>query len=80
VITRPLRRPFFIMKLVLEFNIPDDQLGAWCAYNGTHLHHTITEIEQFVREVQKYGADPAKTIKRIQDALKELHQVTGEPI
>jgi hypothetical protein len=68
------------MKLTLEFNIPDDQHNAWCAYNGTHMYSTLTEIQQFVREVRKYDADPAKTIKRIEDAIRELYAITGDPL
>jgi Fe-S-cluster formation regulator IscX/YfhJ len=68
------------MKLTLEFNIPEDQYNAWCSYNGMHLYTTITEIQQYVREVQKYDADPKKTIQRIEESIRELHAITGDPI
>lgn len=68
------------MKLTLEFNIPDDQHNAWCSYNGSHMYNTITEIQQYIREVQKYDADPAKSIERIRQAIQELHAITGDPL
>lgn len=68
------------MKLTLEFNVPDDQHDAWCAYNSAQIYMTITEIQQYVREVRKYDADPAKTIKRIEAAIQELHAITGDPL
>jgi len=71
--------PFF-MKIVLEYNIPEDQYEIWCAYNAQHLHNTITEIEQRLREVRKYSADPVKSMKAIEDSIKELYAIAGHPL
>ena len=68
------------MKVVLEYNLPDDQYNMWCAYNAAHLYTAIREIEQYVREVRKYDADPVKTLERIQDSLAEMYAVTGQPL
>jgi hypothetical protein len=68
------------MKIVLEYNIPEDLHSAWCAYNAHHLHHAITEIEQRVREVRKYSADPTKSLKAIEDSIKELYAIAGHPL
>jgi hypothetical protein len=68
------------MKIVLEYTIPDDQYDIWCAYNARHLYTAITEIEQYVREVRKYDADPVKALDRIQDSIQELYATAGHPL
>lgn len=68
------------MKIVLEYNLPDDQYDMWCAYNASHLFTAIREIEQYLREVRKYDADPKKALERIQTSLSEMYEITGQPL
>lgn len=68
------------MKIVLEYNLPDDQQDIWAAYNAQHLYTAIREIEQYIREVRKYDADPEKAIGRIELSLREMYDVTGQPL
>jgi DNA-directed RNA polymerase subunit L len=68
------------MKIVLEYTLPDDQYNMWCAYNASHLFTTIREIEQYLREVRKYDADPQKALERIEESLREMYAITGEPL
>lgn len=68
------------MKLVLEYSIPDDAYDAWCAYNAPHMFTSIKEIEQYLREVRKYDADPKKALDRIQDSIAEMYSVAGQPL
>lgn len=79
--TQPGQAPgSFPMKIVLEFSIPEDQYNIWCAYNAGHLYTTITEIEQYIRDVRKYDADPVKALSRIQDSIQELYNTAGHPL
>lgn len=68
------------MKLVLEFEMPDDQYDVWCAYHATQTYRTITEINQLLRQHFKYNADGDKTLANIQQAIVELHNEIGEPL
>lgn len=68
------------MKLVLEYSIPDDAYDAWSAYNAPHMFTAIKEIEQYLREVRKYDADPKKALDRIQASIQEFYAVAGQPL
>lgn len=68
------------MKLVLEFDIPEDQYNAWCAANALKVYGAITEIQQELRANRKYDKDASKTLAAIQETIVELHNEIGEPI
>lgn len=81
MIQQPGSQPGLLsMKIVLEYTIPDDQYDMWCAYNARHLYTAITEIEQHIREVHKYDADPLKALDRIQGSIAEMYSIAGQPL
>lgn len=68
------------MKLVLEFNIPEDQYNAWCAVNAAKIYGAIADIEQELRANRKYDKDASKALAAIQQSIVELHNEIGEPL
>lgn len=68
------------MKIVLEYSLPDDQHDIWCAYNASHMFTAIREIEQYIRDVRKYDADPTKTLVRIEESIREMYDIAGQPL
>jgi hypothetical protein len=68
------------MKIVLEFNVPDDNYSMWCAYNADRMYSTITDIQQAIRAHYKYGQDISKTVDDINNLIIQLHNETGEPL
>lgn len=68
------------MKLVLEFDLPDDQYNMWCAVNAMQLYCAITDIQQELRANRKYGKDDSKTLDDIHQRIVELHNEIGEPL
>lgn len=68
------------MKVVLEFNIPEDQYQLWCAHNGQRVVHAADDIRNCLRQHYKYGASADDTVRGVDDILKDLYNVTGDPL
>ena len=68
------------MKIVLEFDVPEDQYNMWCAVHAMKVYNAITDIQQELRANRKYGKDDSKTLADIQRCIVELHNEIGEPL
>ena len=72
--------PILPMKLVLEFNIPDDQYNMWCAVHAAQLYNAISDIQQELRNNRKYGKEDSKTLDDITQRIVELYDEIGDPL
>jgi hypothetical protein len=56
------------MKATIEFNLPDDQVEYYRAFNADTYHSALVEIMQVLRHERKYG-DGKLTLEEIEFQL-----------
>ena len=44
------------MKAILEFNLPEDNVDYYMAFNGADYHVALTDIEEVLRQNVKYNS------------------------
>jgi len=68
------------MKIVLEFEMPDDQYSMWCSYHAVQIYSALNDIQQKLRSHRKHGTDATKTLDDVHQRIVELHNEIGEPL
>lgn len=68
------------MKATLEFNLPDDEIEFELATKSGKMHHTLWEIDQWLRGKIKYAPDDISddTYKAYEECREQLHQFANE--
>lgn len=68
------------MKATLEFNLPDDEVEFELATKGGKTHHTLWEMDQWLRGKIKYAPDDINddTYKAYEECREQLHQFANE--
>ena len=68
------------MKAILEFNLPDDEDEYQMVSQGAKMHHTLWEMDQWLRSNIKYAPDTINehTYKAYEECREQLHQFLNE--
>lgn len=63
------------MKAILEFNLPDDSPEFELAISAAKAHHTLFEIDQWLRNKTKYAPNNISddTYKAYEECREQLH-------
>lgn len=64
------------MKAILEFNLPEETEEFQMATQAAKMHHTLWEIDQWLRTNTKYAPDDINehTYKAYEECREQLHQ------
>ena len=68
------------MKAILEFNLPEEKDEFDLAVRGSDIHHTLWEMDQWLRGKIKYAADDIdeNTYKTYEECREKLRQFANE--
>ena len=68
------------MKAILEFNLPEETDEFELATKGAMMHHTLWEMDQWLRGKIKYAPDDINkhTYKAYEECREQLHQFLNE--
>ncbi len=61
-------------KVIMEFNLPDEQSEYYMATNGSKFHSVLWDVTQQVREKWKYGSKSECTWDEVWDLLWSMYQ------
>jgi hypothetical protein len=58
------------MKAILKFNLPDDQHEFECAVRATEMASALWDIEQKLRELEKWGKPEDQQIDQVRACVR----------
>ena len=68
------------MKVILEFNLPDDQSDFESAVNGYKWQLAVWDMNQYLRSVTKYAPDEtsAEVVEALDKARDKLFNILND--
>ena len=61
------------MKAILEFNLPEEKQEHNYAVNATEAFRALSDIQQELRRIRKYDADPQEVLEAIENIVLEVN-------
>jgi hypothetical protein len=61
------------MKAILEFNLPEEKQEHNYAVNATEAFGALSDIQQQLRRIRKYDADPQEVLEAIENIVLEVN-------
>ena len=61
-------------KVIMEFNLPDEQSEYYMATNGSKFHSVLWDVTQQVREKWKYGSKSECTWDEVWELLWDIYK------
>lgn len=59
-------------KVILEFNLPEEQEEFETAYNGHRYRATVDDIFSEIRRIDKYSETTSLTLEEIRELLVKI--------
>jgi len=61
------------MKAILEFNLPEEKQEHNYAVNAMEAFGALADIQQELRRIRKYDADPQEVLEAIENIVMEIN-------
>jgi hypothetical protein len=61
------------MKAILEFNLPEEAQAHNYAVNAMEAFGALSDIQQQLRRIRKYDADPQEVLEAIENIVLEVN-------
>ena len=61
------------MKAILEFNLPEEKQEHNYAVNALEAFGALSDIQQELRRIRKYDADPQEVLEAIENIVLEVN-------